>query len=65
MAVDRYANDGINSQRTIRLRYDVPPPKDGEAPEAFEGGIAAARLPRSTPEAASRAAARTKASTAR
>ena len=46
MAVDRYANDGVNSQRTVRLRYDVPTPKDGEAPDEFEGGIAAARLPR-------------------
>ena len=44
MAVDRYANDGINSQRTVRLRYDVPPPKDGEV-EVFEGDIAAVRLP--------------------
>ena len=27
MAVDRYANDGVNSQRTVRLRYDVPTPR--------------------------------------
>ena len=53
MAVDRYANDGINSQRTVRLRYDVPPPKDGEV-EVFEGDIAAVRLPRTAPKAAAR-----------
>jgi Rieske 2Fe-2S family protein len=29
MAVDRYANDGIESHRTVRHRYDVPPPKPG------------------------------------
>jgi phenylpropionate dioxygenase-like ring-hydroxylating dioxygenase large terminal subunit len=61
MAVDRYANDGINSQRTIRLRYDVPPPRDGEDGESFEGGIAAARLPGSPERAAGRSNARTKA----
>jgi hypothetical protein len=43
MAVDRYANDGVNSARTVRLRYDVPPPADGEF---VDGGIAAVRLPR-------------------
>jgi phenylpropionate dioxygenase-like ring-hydroxylating dioxygenase large terminal subunit len=58
MAVDRYANDGVNSQRTVRLRYDVPPPLEGES---FEGGIAAARLPRATPAGATRNAARSKA----
>jgi hypothetical protein len=58
MAVDRYANDGVNSQRTVRLRYDVPPPLDGDT---FEGGIAAARLPRATPTGPTRNAARTKA----
>ena len=61
MAVDRYANDGINSQRTVRLRYDVPPPKDGEAEETFEGGIAGVRLPRAGERATSRSAARTRA----
>jgi hypothetical protein len=60
MAVDRYAIDGVNSQRTIRQRYDVPPPKDGVA-EVFEGDIAGVRLPRATPSGASRNAARTKA----
>ena len=58
MAVDRYANDGVNSQRTVRLRYDVPPPIEGDT---FEGGIAAARLPRATPAGSTRNAARTKA----
>ncbi|HSL76236.1 MAG TPA: aromatic ring-hydroxylating dioxygenase subunit alpha [Candidatus Limnocylindrales bacterium] len=60
MAVDRYAMDGINSQRTVRLRYDVPAPKDGEN-DHFEGDIAAVRLPRATPATSSRTAARTKA----
>jgi hypothetical protein len=27
---DRYAADGIVSHRTVRERYDVPPPKDGD-----------------------------------
>jgi hypothetical protein len=65
MAVDRYADDGVNSKRTIRLRYDVPPPKDGELPEEFEGGIAAARLRRSSPEVKSRTDARAKAASRR
>jgi phenylpropionate dioxygenase-like ring-hydroxylating dioxygenase large terminal subunit len=65
MAVDRYANDGINSQRTIRLRYDVPPPKDGLETDEFEGGIAGVRLPRAAPPVATRSAARTKAATRR
>jgi phenylpropionate dioxygenase-like ring-hydroxylating dioxygenase large terminal subunit len=60
MAVDRYADDGVNSQRTIRQQYDVPPPKDGGS-EVFEGDIAGVRLPRATSAAASRSAARTKA----
>jgi hypothetical protein len=60
MAVDRYANDGMNSQRTIRLRYDVPTPKEGDV---FEGDIAGVRLPRATPDASSRSAARAKAAT--
>jgi hypothetical protein len=59
MAVDRYANDGVNSQRTVRLRYDVPTPKDGD--DVFEGDIAAVRLPRSAPATSTRTAARTKA----
>jgi hypothetical protein len=61
MAVDRYANDGINSQRTVRLRYDVPTPKDGEA-DVFEGDIAAVRLPRAGASAA-RSDARARATT--
>jgi phenylpropionate dioxygenase-like ring-hydroxylating dioxygenase large terminal subunit len=28
MCADRYANDGLVSRRTIRERYDVPPPKE-------------------------------------
>jgi len=30
MVVDRYADDGISSHRTVRERYDVPLPKDGD-----------------------------------
>jgi hypothetical protein len=44
MAVDRYADDGVGSRRTVRSRYDLPTPKD----ELFEGDIPAIRLPRST-----------------
>jgi len=65
MAVDRYANDGVNSQRTVRLRYDVPTPKDGESPDEFEGGVAAARLPRDAGNAHARTNARSKATTPR
>jgi hypothetical protein len=42
MAVDRYADDGIGSPRTVRSRYDVPPPK-----ELAEGEVPAILLPRS------------------
>jgi hypothetical protein len=59
MAVVRYANDGINSQRTVRLRYDVPPPKDGDE-DHFEGDVAAVRLPRGN-GVSSRSAARSRA----
>ena len=44
MAVDRYADDGVGSRRTVRSRYDLPTPKD----EVFEGDIPAIRLPRPT-----------------
>jgi Rieske 2Fe-2S family protein len=54
MAVDRYANDGVGSRRTVRSRYDMPTPKD----ELFEGDVPAIRLPRSTD---ARAGARAKA----
>jgi hypothetical protein len=65
MAVDRYAGDGVNSQRTVRLRYDVPAPRDGDT-EVFEGAIAGVRLPRTTtPPAAARSAARTRAGAGR
>ena len=59
MAVDRYANDGMNSQRTVRLRYDVP--RRRTASRDFEGDMAGVRLPRATPDTATRAAARAKA----
>ena len=62
MAVDRYANDGINSQRTVRLRYDVPTSKDGEA-DTFDGDVAAVRLPRAADASTSRSDARARATT--
>ena len=43
MAVDRYAGNGFTSRRTVRERYDIPPPKpldDGDP-------VGAVRLPRS------------------
>ena len=55
MAVDRYANDGIESHRTVRHRYDVPPPKPGDDPDPAE--------PAAT--SAARVAARAKATAAR
>jgi Rieske 2Fe-2S family protein len=54
MAVDRYADDGVGSRRTVRSRYDIPTPKD----EVFEGDVPAIRLPRSS---AARTGARVKA----
>jgi Rieske 2Fe-2S family protein len=36
MAVDRYANDGVESHRTVRHRYDVPPPKPGDDAEPLD-----------------------------
>jgi Rieske 2Fe-2S family protein len=58
MAVDRYAADGVGSQRTVRSRYDIPPPK-----ELAEGEVAAILLPRSAARAGARTKARTKART--
>lgn len=49
---DRYAGDGVGSRRTVRERYDVPPPK----PEV-DGDVPAVLLPRS----AARTGARTRA----
>jgi Rieske 2Fe-2S family protein len=51
MAVDRYARDGVESRRTVRERYDVPPPKE-------DGEVAAVLLPRSAARAEARARAR-------
>ena len=51
MAVDRYASDGVGSQRTVRSRYDVPPPKEGAEP----GEVPAMPLPRSAARAGARA----------
>ncbi|MEA2611573.1 MAG: glycine betaine catabolism [Chloroflexota bacterium] len=53
MAVDRYADDGVGSRRTVRSRYDIPPPK-----ELAEGEVPATRLPRAT---AARTSARSRA----
>ncbi|MDQ2965607.1 MAG: hypothetical protein M3R57_07140, partial [Chloroflexota bacterium] len=57
MAVDRYAEDGQTSRRTVRERYDVPPPKPGDG----DGQIGAVLLPRSAELSAARMAARAKA----
>jgi hypothetical protein len=54
MAVDRYAADGVGSRRTVRSRYDIPPPKD-----LAEGEVAAILLPRSAARSEARAKART------
>ena len=37
MCADHYANDGIQVRRTVRARYDTPPPKT-----ELTGGIASA-----------------------
>jgi Rieske 2Fe-2S family protein len=58
MAVDRYVNDGTESRRTVRARYDLPVPKDDPA----GNGVGAVLLPRSEAEAAAN---RTKARTRR
>ncbi len=51
MAVDRYASDGVGSRRTVRSRYDIPPPKEGAA----AGDVPATLLPRSAARAGARA----------
>ena len=62
MLVDRYADDGIDSKRTVRLRYDVPPPKDGDL---TAGDVPAVRLPTAASTNGSRASSRSKATTSR
>jgi hypothetical protein len=57
MAVDRYAQDGVGSRRTVRSRYDIPPPKD-EADATEPGDVPAILLPRSAARAGPRARAR-------
>ncbi len=62
MAVDRYAVDGVDSQRTVRSRYDIPPPlevEDHGQPE--HGAVPAMRLPHSSEATSRRSGARTKA----
>jgi len=60
MCVDRYADDGVGSRRTVRSRYDVPPPKDDPAGVGDgQGEVPAILLPRSAGSA--RAGARAKA----
>jgi Rieske 2Fe-2S family protein len=44
MVADRYARDGLSSRRTVRERYDVPPPKpdaSGDIPAVLLPGTAA------------------------
>jgi phenylpropionate dioxygenase-like ring-hydroxylating dioxygenase large terminal subunit len=53
MAVDRYASDGSTSRRTIRERYDVPPPKSDEA--GGNGHVPEILMPRSAARLAARA----------
>ena len=62
MLVDRYADDGIDSKRTVRLRYDVPPPKDGDL---TAGDVPAVRLPTAASTNGSRASSRSRATTSR
>ena len=45
--VDRYADDGVGSRRTVRSRYDLPPPKDDRRSRRRQGDVPAIRLPRS------------------
>jgi hypothetical protein len=60
MCVDRYADDGVGSRRTVRSRYDVPPPKDDPAGVGDgQGDVPAILLQRSARSA--RAGARAKA----
>jgi len=54
MAVDRYAGDGEVSRRTVRLRYDVPPPKPGQEDRLAAGDVPAVPLPRSAVRLAGR-----------
>ena len=62
MCVDRYADDGVGSRRTVRSRYDVPPPKDEPAGIGDgQGDVPAILLPRSAAKAGARAGARAKA----
>jgi len=58
MAVDRYAGDGESSRRTVRERYDVPPPKPIPANGSGPDDIPAVLLPRSERRLAARAKAR-------
>jgi Rieske 2Fe-2S family protein len=67
MVVDHYANDGVESRRTIRERYDERVPKETPTGEASSNGsnghaddVPAVLLPRS----AARAAARSRATAA-
>jgi Rieske 2Fe-2S family protein len=55
MAVDRYADDGIESRRTVRSRYDLPVPKEDPA----GNGVGTVLLPRSEADGTRRTKART------
>jgi len=60
MAVDRYADDGIGSRRTVRSRYDIPPPKV-DADGQVSGEVPAMLLPRSAVRAGARLRAKARA----
>jgi Rieske 2Fe-2S family protein len=64
MAVDRYANDGIGSMRTVRARYDVPVPKDAGG-DGLANGTSGDVPEVLTPRSAARATAGSKASAPR
>jgi hypothetical protein len=55
MAVDRYAGDGVASRRTVRERYDVPPPKSDGADGDGNGHVPEVLMPRSAARLAARA----------
>jgi phenylpropionate dioxygenase-like ring-hydroxylating dioxygenase large terminal subunit len=57
MVVDRYADDGVSSRRTVRARYDVPLPKEGD-PETDPATAPAAAVTRDRAAARARAASR-------
>jgi Rieske 2Fe-2S family protein len=64
MVADRYAGESFSSARTVRERYDVPPPKDGTGPAIRTGAEAntpSASRSNGRPDPAARVGARRKA----